>query len=131
LYDALLFLHLLAAFATVTTVVLLTTIAVVGGPAFGLSTLARRMWDVAGAGTLVFGIWLALNQDYSLISFWILAALALWIVAAGTGTRVGLAFQEARESGNVVSDSRVRVMHIVMAATVLLLLIVMIYKPGA
>jgi hypothetical protein len=130
-YDWLLFLHLLAAFATVTVVVLLTTIAIVGAPALPLSGLARRLWDIGGAGTLVLGVWLALNQDYSLLDGWILAAFALWIVAAGTGTRVGLAFKEAQDSGNVVTDTRIRTLHIVMAISVLLLLIVMIYKPGA
>ena len=121
MYDLLLFLHLLAAFASVTVVVLLTTIAIVGAPALPLSGLARRLWDIGGAGTLVFGVWLALNVGYSLLDGWILAALVLWIVAAGTGTRVGIAFQEAQESGTVVIDSRLRAMHIVMAVAVLLL----------
>lgn len=131
MYDTLLFLHLLAAFASVTVVVLLTTIAVVGGPTLRLSGLARRLLDIGGAGTLVFGIWLALNVGYSLLDGWILASLALWIVAVGTGTRVGIAFKEAEEFGNLVRDSRIRTMHVVMAVAMLLLLVVMIYKPGA
>src|SRR3954451_16913355 len=99
-------------------VVVLTTIAVVGGPALRLSGLARRLSDIGGAGTLVFGIWLALNVGYSLLDFWILAALALWIVASGPGTRVAIAFKEAEESGGVVSDTRARTMHVVMAVSV-------------
>lgn len=144
-YDVLLFLHLLGAFATVTVVVLLTTFAVAArGPAavpvLRLSGLARRMWDVAGLGTLVFGIWLALDvEDYGLLDGWILAAIVLWVIAAGTGTRVGQTFHEAREraergEGDVatlVTDGRTRLLHVVMAVAVAALLIVMIYKPGA
>jgi len=140
MYDVLLFLHVLAAFATVTVVVLLTTVAVgISGagtattPLLRLSGLARRLWDVAGLGTLVFGIWLALYVDgYGLLDGWIIGAIVLWIVAAGAGTRVGQAFLEASEGGGDLSAlSRTRTLHIVMAVSVAALLIVMIYKPGA
>ena len=145
-YDVLLFFHVLAAFATVTVVVLLTTFAIVTRsgsavealPVLRLSGLARRLWDFSGLGTLVFGIALALDVDgYSLLDGWILAALALWIVAAGAGTRVGQAFQEAHvaaQRGEVELETAVRgtrTLHVVMAVAVTALLVVMIYKPGA
>jgi uncharacterized membrane protein len=86
----------------------------------------------------VFGIALAIDVDgYSLLDGWILTALVLWIVAAGTGTRVGQAFQEAREAaergeGDLATLVRgTRTLHLVMAVAVTALLVVMIYKPGA
>jgi hypothetical protein len=145
-YDVLLFFHVLAAFATVTVVVLLTTFAIAtrsgtapeGLPVLRLSGLARRLWDFSGLGTLVFGIALALDVDgYGLLDGWILAAVALWVVAAGAGTRVGQAFHEvhkADDRGEVDLETVVRgtrTLHLVMAAAVTALLVVMIYKPGA
>ena len=145
-YDVLLFFHVLAAFATVTVVVLLTTFAIAtrsgaaveAPPVLRLSGLARRLWDFSGLGTLVFGIALAIDVDgYSLLDGWILTAFVLWIVAAGTGTRVGQAFQEAREAaergeGDLATLVRgTRTLHLVMAVAVTALLVVMIYKPGA
>ena len=120
--ELLLLLHLLAAICLVATVVLLTTV-LLAPPAAGLSTLARRLWDIGGAGTLVFGVWLALSMDaYSITDGWILAALVLWAIAAGVGMRVG---QGAQEGQRLVG------MHVLMTITVLALLVVMIFKPGA
>ena len=73
--------------------------------------------------TLVFGVWLALD-DYSIVDGWILIALALWAVAGATGIRVGMAF----ESGE---GEKARPLYGVMALAVLALLFVMIFKPGA
>jgi uncharacterized membrane protein len=148
-YEVLLFLHVLSAFATVTVVVLLTTFAIATRrataasealPVLRLSGLARRLWDVAGLGTLVFGIWLALDVDgYDLLDGWIVTAIVLWIVAAGTGTRVGMTFQEARQAAErgegdlaaLLRDGRTRFLHVLMAIAVAALLVVMIIKPGA
>jgi uncharacterized membrane protein len=145
-YDVLLFLHVVAAFATVTVVVMLTVFAIATRadttvealPVLQLSGLARRLWDVSGLGTLVLGIALALDVDeYGLLDGWILAALVLWIIAAGAGTRVGQAFHEGRqaaERGEADLTTMVRgtrTLHVVMAVAVTALLVVMIYKPGA
>ena len=147
-YEVLLFLHLLFAFGTVAVVVMLTTLAIATRdvttagealPVLRLSTLARRLWDVAGLGTIVFGIWLALDLDqYDLLDGWIIAAIVLWFVAAGTGTRVGVAFEEARDAAAgggdfaaLVRDGRTRAMHVAMAVAVAALLVDMIFKPGA
>jgi hypothetical protein len=59
-YDWLLFLHVLAAFSIVATVVVFSALAL------GLTTDARVLivssvlWGIGGLGTLVFGVWLAL-----------------------------------------------------------------------
>jgi uncharacterized membrane protein len=138
-YDVLLFLHVLAAFAAVTAVVLLTTVAVGvrGGadaaPFLRLSGLARTLWNVSGLGTLVFGVWLALDvEGYSLLDGWIIAAFVLWLIAGGTGAQVANTFYAAGQDADGASAiARTRVLHAVMAVAVAALLVVMIYKPGA
>ncbi len=102
LYEWLLFLHVLAAFAAVAAVVLLSTIlaaswrsagSVEAAPFLRLSRLGSRLWDIGGAGTLIFGIWLAVYvEGYELWDAWIVAALVLWVIAAAAGMRVGAGF---------------------------------------
>jgi hypothetical protein len=127
-YDWLLFLHLIGAFAAVGSVVVFSVLIVGGARVAGaeLTFLARRLWDVGGMLTLVFGIWLALD-DYSILDAWILIALALWVVSAGSGIRLGLVYSESDEP----PAARVRPLYGVMAIATTALLVVMIYKPGA
>jgi uncharacterized membrane protein len=127
-YEWLLFLHLIGAFAAFGSVVVFSVLMVGGARVAGpqLTFLARRLWDVGGLMTLVFGIWLALD-DYSLGDAWILIALVLWAIATGTGVRLGFAFAESDES----PAAPVRPLYGVMAVAVTALLVVMIYKPGA
>lgn len=56
------------------------------------------MLVIAGTlGTLVFGIWLAIERDeYQVWDGWILAALVLWAIAAETGRRGGVPYMEAQ-----------------------------------
>lgn len=133
-YDWLLFLHMLSAFAIVGSVVAFTVVmlgARRGGEGVAdlrLVPLARRLWDVGGAGTLVLGIWLAIDLDgYGFFDGWVLGAIVLWAVAAYAGVRLGLSLQDG-ESG---ADGRASLLYWVMAAAVTALLVVMIYKPGA
>jgi hypothetical protein len=124
-YDWLLFLHLIGAFAAVGSAVVFSVL-LLGADrvaATQLTFLARRLWDVGGLLTLVFGIWLALD-DYSIGDGWILIALVLWAIAAGAGVRLGMVM----EGGG---GERVRPLYAVMTIAVLALLVVMIYKPGA
>jgi hypothetical protein len=117
-YEWLLFLHLIGAFAAVGSVVVFSVLLAGGGRVAGeqLTFLGRRLWDVGGLLTLVFGIWLALD-DYSLGDTWILSALVLWAIAAYAGVRLG--------------DTQSRALFAVMAIATTALLVVMIYKPGA
>jgi hypothetical protein len=117
-YEWLLLLHLIGAFAAVGSVVVFTVLFAGGGRVADqqLTFLGRRLWDVGGLLTLVFGVWLALDE-YSIVDGWILAALVLWAIAAGAGVRV--------------ADTRSRGLYALMAITVTALLVVMIYKPGA
>jgi hypothetical protein len=124
-YEWLLFLHLIGAFAAVGSVVVFTVLLAGGDRIAGpqLTFLGRRLWDVGGLLTLVFGVWLALD-DYSIGDGWILTALVLWVIAAGTGVRIGMAYDTG-------ATAKVRPLYAVMAIAVLALLVVMIYKPGA
>jgi hypothetical protein len=124
-YDALLFFHLLAAFLLAVTVVTYTAVAL-GAAAPGRTLfVADRCWDVGGLGTLVLGIWLALNVDqYEIWDGWILGAIALWFVATGLGQTT-----QRRLAADRRAD--IAVMHWLRTLTVLGLLVLMIWKPGA
>jgi hypothetical protein len=117
-YEWLLLLHLIGAFAAVGSVVVFSVLLAGGGrvAAEQLTFLGRRLWDVGGLLTLVFGIWLALDE-YSLGDAWILSALVLWAIAAYAGIRLG--------------ETRSRGLFALMAIVTTALLVVMIYKPGA
>ena len=125
MYDWLLFLHLLAAFMLAVTVVSYTAVAL--GAAAGGRTLfvADRCWDVGGLGTLVLGIWLALHLDeYGFFDGWILGAIGLWVIATGLGDTVRRRLADGQTAA-------VTTMHWLRTLTVLGLLVLMIWKPGA
>jgi uncharacterized membrane protein len=103
----------------------------------------------AGAlGTIVLGIWLALSYGgYDLWDGWIIAAIILWVASAATGSRTGNAYmqgmrkaQELQSAGRTGPDAELLalnrtsnglLMHAVTSLLVLLILIDMIWKPGA
>jgi hypothetical protein len=126
-YDWLLFFHVLAAFMLVSTVVTYSAV-VLGVPAGPRAiSLANVFWDVGGLATLVLGIWLALDVDtYEVWDGWILGAIVAWVVATGLGQQV----RRATEEGGAAAG-RVATLHWLRSATVLVLLILMIWKPGA
>ena len=122
--DALLFLHMLAAFLLVGTVVMLSSVALGAVAPPRTISIANLMWDAGGIGTIVFGIWLALDIDgYGLFDFWIIAAIVLWAVATELGRRARAALAEG--------GAGFAQWHWLRAAAVLLLLADMIFKPGA
>ena len=128
-YEWLLLLHLIGAFASMGSVVVFSVLMAGGARVAGpqLTYLGRRLWDVGGLLTLVFGVWLALDVDgYGLLDGWILSALLLWAIAGAAGIRLGILYSEGEPpSGTVVP------LYAVMAFAVTALLVVMIYKPGA
>ena len=76
-YEWLLLLHLIGAFASMGSVVVFSVLMAGGARVAGpqLTFLGRRLWDVGGLLTLVFGVWLALDVDgYGLLDGWILTA---------------------------------------------------------
>ena len=120
--DYVLFFHVVAAFMLLGTVVVYSAI-VLGGPADSLTaTVADRLWDVGGLATLVLGVWLALD-DYSITDGWILGAIVLWVVAMGLGVRSRQLVQEG--------GAQAALFHWARTIAVLLILYMMIFKPGA
>jgi hypothetical protein len=124
-YHTLLFLHMIAAFLLAVTIVMYSAVALGATTGRRMLFVADRCWDVGGLGTLIFGIWLALNlEQYDFFDFWILLALAFWFVATGLGQTV-----QRRIGGE---DQRAVVaMHWLRTIVVIALLVTMIWKPGA
>jgi hypothetical protein len=158
LYDWLLFFHVAAAFALVAALVVYWVIAVaarnVERPVdslryFRVARPANVLVIAGTVGTLVFGVWLAIDHDaYQVWDGWVLAALVLWAIAAATGQRGGVVYAQAQklaaeetqagrgeqpngELRAMLTDRRSMWLNIVSSAGVLLLLLDMIYKPGA
>ena len=125
MYDWLLFFHVLAAFLLAVTVVMYSAVAL-GAAAPGRTLfVADRCWDVGGLGTLILGIWLALNlEQYDFFDGWIIGAIALWFVATGLGQTV----QRRVASGET---SAIAAMHWIRTLVIIGLLVLMIWKPGA
>ena len=125
MYHALLFFHLIAAFLLAVTIVMYSAVALGATSSPRMLFVADRCWDVGGLGTLIFGIWLALNlEQYDFFDFWILLALALWFVATGLGQSV-----QRRVGGEDMAA--VNAMHWIRTIVVIALLVTMVWKPGA
>ena len=125
MYHTLLFFHMIAAFLLAVTVVMYSAVALGATSSPRMLFVADRCWDVGGLGTLIFGIWLALNLDqYDFFDFWILFALLLWFVATGLGQTV-----QRRIGGEDMSA--VNAMHWIRTIVVIALLVTMVWKPGA
>jgi uncharacterized membrane protein len=155
LTDWLLALHVLSAVAWIASLVVFSVV-VVAGRRLTVPSDVVRMFRVARAGdvlvavgmigTIVFGIWLALDE-YEIWDGWIIAALILWVVAAATGGRIGKVYNAARHRATALLDEgrdesspdlnailrspRGAFLHWLMVLVTLALLVVMIYKPGA
>jgi uncharacterized membrane protein len=99
-------------------------------------------------GTIILGIYLAFAVDgYAIWDSWIIAAIVLWVVGAALGKRVGEAFMqgprkalELKQAGENGSNAELLALnrtsrgvrlHAVTSAVLLLILIDMIWKPGA
>jgi hypothetical protein len=132
MYDALLFIHVLAAFFLAAAVVIYTAF-VLGGPVNRSTRLvAEILWGVGGLGTLVFGIWLALNRpEYDFWDGWILAALVLWFLATGSGAQASRGVQPTGDDSAVAIDRRTMIAHWMRVFWFTALLVVMVWKPGA
>jgi uncharacterized membrane protein len=103
---------------------------------------------VGAIGTIVLGIWLAFALDgYAIWDGWIIAALVLWAVSGAFGQRTGVAYMQgmtkAKEldaAGRPGPDPELLALnrtsngvlfHFLTSVAVLLLLLDMIFKPGA
>jgi uncharacterized membrane protein len=137
MYDWLLFFHVLSAFVLVGALTALWALVLATRPGAALAGVesARSYGRVAGplvgvgmTGALVFGIWLAIDNDrYHPWDGWVIAALVLWAVAGATGTRAGKAFERDAVGGR---RTGIR-LQAVNTGAVLAVLVLMIWKPGA
>ena len=124
MYDWLLFLHVLAAFMVAATAVMYTAVALGASPGRPTIRVADGLWNVGGLGTLILGIWLALYVDgYEIWDGWILGAIAVWLIATGTGERA--------RAGLAEGAANFTALHWVRTLAVLGLLVLMVWKPGA
>ena len=114
-----------------------------------ISRVGDALIGIGSIGVLVFGIWLAIERDeYQVWDGWIIAALVLWAVASETGRRGGLPYMEAKKLAERLAaegradepspelhaklkDRNGMMLNALSSLAVLLLLLDMIYKPGA
>jgi hypothetical protein len=133
-YDTLLLLHVLAAFALVATVVIFSAFALGVATDSRVLALGNALWNVGGLGSLVFGIWLALYvKGYEIWDGWIITAIVLWAIATELGRRAQVGYVSLAAGGDAASVEvrRAATMHWLRTVLVLALLVVMVYKPGA
>lgn len=111
--------------------------------------LIRTTLPVIGIGsfaTLVFGLWLVHELHFSLWSFWIVAAIVLWLLSGALGGAGGKHQERARKVAErlaadddttdeelraILRDPRGNAMSWLAGLMTLLLLVDMIWKPGA
>ena len=103
---------------------------------------------IGAVGTIVVGVYLAFAVDgYAIWDGWIIAALVLWAVAGGLGQRTGVAYMQgmnkAKEldaAGKTGADQELLALNrtqtglllqTLASLAVLLILVDMIFKPGA
>jgi uncharacterized membrane protein len=103
---------------------------------------------IGAGGTIILGVWLAFSVGgYDIWDGWIIAALVLWVIAAALGSRTGAAYmqgmnraQELKSAGQTGPNAELLALnrtsqgvlfHALSSVVVVLILIVMIWKPGA
>jgi hypothetical protein len=155
--DWVLALHVLSAFSLVAGMtlfwVLIVAVRRMDTPAdtLRLGPVARVGNATVGlglGGTILFGIWLAFSVGgYNIWDGWIVAALILWLIGAELGRRTGAAYmegpvkaQELEAAGQtgpspellaVNRTSTGLLMHTLASVVIFLLILDMIWKPGA
>jgi uncharacterized membrane protein len=156
LNDWILALHLLAAVALVAAEVMFTVM-IAGlwrsdsptkvASTMPLARLGVLFVMIGMAGTVVFGVWLAISrEEYQLWDGWIIAALVLWALGGFLGQKSGEAYQAGGELGaKLVAEgttssselaetfgaSRAFWLHNATLLVVVLIVVDMIWKPGA
>ena len=136
-YSTLLFLHVTSAFTMVTAAGLFLAIALAqrsnrhSATALRLAPAAAILWPIGSLLAIVFGVWLALHDSqYSLGDGWIIAAIVLWVIGGAIGGRLGSGYRKVTASG-AAADPSALVLNLALVVTLVVILIDMIYKPGA
>jgi hypothetical protein len=127
-YETLIFLHILSAFALVSGIVIMSALAFGAPIGAGTFTLGNRLTEIGAMLALIFGVWIVLREDfYDITDGWILGAIGLWVLATGLGTMAGKSMPE----GELVVRGRTAVYHWAAAAALVGILVLMMWKPGA
>lgn len=155
--DWLLALHLLSAALLVGAVTIFTILIIAlrqvqrPGQVLALAPLMKvgGVAVIAGSlGVFVFGVWLAISLDaYKVWDGWVIIALVLWAIASETGRRADPEYAklftraaELRSAGETGPSSELTALgrtqrgllfHVAASVAVVLLLVDMIWKPGA
>jgi hypothetical protein len=155
--DWLLALHVLSAFAYVAGIVLFWVLVVAVRKSDTPDGTIRmepivKVGNVAvgigAVGTILLGIWLTFALDgYAIWDGWIIAAIVLWAIGGGIGQRTGAAYmqgmtkaKELEAAGQSGSNSELLalnrtstglLMQSLASIVLLLILLDMIFKPGA
>jgi hypothetical protein len=156
LNDWILALHLLAAFALIAAEVAFSIMIAALWRSDSPSRVASTMLlarvgvilvMVGLAGTIVFGVWLAISLDaYQLWDGWVIAALVLWAIGGFLGQKSGEGYQaggelaeklaaegttSSPELAETFGASRAFWFHVATVVVVVLIVVDMIWKPGA
>ncbi len=155
--DWLLAFHLLSAFALSGAIILFWVVVLSLRRAelpeqitgFGrLMQVGTVVVSVGSLGAIIFGVWLAISLDFVQVwDGWVIAAIVLWAIATETGRRSGVEYEpclaRARElvaAGRTEADPSLRelantsrglLLHSIATVGVILILVDMIWKPGA
>jgi hypothetical protein len=152
-YSWILALHLLSAFAVASSLVLYSVL-VFSGRRMTTLDETRALFRIAPIGTvlilagsglvLIFGLILALDSDeFNIWDPWIIAAIILWAVMGWVGQMSGAYYSAVEEASKgsgpgVEADVLARLkasrganLHLATVAVFLLILLDMIFKPGA
>jgi uncharacterized membrane protein len=150
-------LHVLSAFSLVAGIVLFWALIVAvrridtpeGTLRLGpLAKVGNAATGIGMGGTIVLGVWLAFSVGgYDIWDGWIIAALVLWFVGAELGRRTGAVYLESPKKAEeleaagqtgpnaellaVNRASKGLLLHFLSSVVVLLILVDMIWKPGA
>ncbi|HZO62700.1 MAG TPA: hypothetical protein VFB35_06930 [Gaiellaceae bacterium] len=152
-YDWMLALHLLSAFAIASALTLYSVMVVVGRraddaePRRTLFRLAPLGTPLVGGGSvlaLILGVILAIDSDtFEIWDGWVIAALVLWAVMGAIGGQTGryyTAVQKLAEEGGEGAQQEVAarlraptgaMLHLATVAVFVLILLDMLFKPGA
>jgi uncharacterized membrane protein len=156
LYESLLFLHVLGAFALVGALTLFSIVIMVTWRAkrpsdivasAGITRVGGLLVSAGALMTIVFGVWLAIEVDqYRVWDGWVIAAIVLWAIGTETGRRSADAYAKISvEAARLAqSDDSPRPelvaqahsgqavgMQLASTVAVLVILADMIWKPGA
>ena len=153
-YDWMLALHLLSAFSVAAALVLYSVLVVSGRRTSATLADARLLFRVApvatpliAAGTvlvLIFGIILAIDSNrFEIWNGWIIAGIVLWAILGAVGQRTGAYYtdvQKLAEREGDASEQQVlallraptgAVLHLATIGVFVLILLDMLFKPGA